>query len=82
MREEYRGAACFEKHFLSFTRCSQRSFLYVDGVLDDSKDGAVLLLALLRLRCYLFVYLSSRFSTSCFNASRRALFALSISSAV
>ena len=36
------------------------------------------LLALLRLRRYLFVYLSSKFSTSCFNAFRRALFALSV----
>ena len=36
------------------------------------------LLALRRLRRYLFVYLSSKFSTSCFNAFRRALFALSV----
>ena len=31
--------------------------------------------ALRRLRRYLFVYLGSYFSTSCFNAFRRALFA-------
>ena len=36
------------------------------------------LLALRRLRRYLFVYLGSKFSTSCFNAFRRALLALSV----
>ena len=36
------------------------------------------LLALQRLQRYFFVSLSSGFSTSCFNAFRRALFALSI----
>ena len=36
------------------------------------------LLALRRLRRYSFVYLSSKFSRSCFNAFRRALFALSV----
>ena len=36
------------------------------------------LLALRRLRRYLFVYLTSKFSTSCFNAFRRALFAPSV----
>ena len=68
-----------KKYFSSFTRCSRRSFLYLDGVLDDGRDGVMFLLALRRLRRYLFVYLSSKFSTSCFNAFRRALFALSVS---
>ena len=36
------------------------------------------LVAVRRLRLYLFVYLGSEFSTSCFNAFRRALFALSV----
>ena len=61
--DEYRGAACFENFFLSFTRCSRRSFLYVDGVLDDGREGVMFLLALWRLRRYLFVYLSSKCST-------------------
>ena len=47
-----------KKSFSSFTRCSRRSFLYVDGVLDDGRDGVMFLLALRRLRRYLFVYLS------------------------
>ena len=67
-----------KKSFSSFTRCSRRSSLYVDGVLDDYRDGVVSLLVLRRLRRYLCVYLSSKFSTSCFNAFRRALFALSV----
>ena len=46
--------------FSSFTRCSRRSFLYVDGVLDDGRDGVVFLLGLRRL----FVYLSSKFPMS------------------
>ena len=62
----------------SLTRCSRRSFPYVDGVLDDDRDGVMFLLALRRLRRYLFVYLSSKFSTSCLKAFRRALFALSV----
>ena len=37
--------------FLSFTRCSRGSFLYVDGVLDDGRDGVMFLLA---LRLYAF----------------------------
>ena len=57
-----------KKSFLSFTRCSRRSFSYVDGVLDDGRDGVMFLLALRHLRRYLFVYLSSKLWTSCFNA--------------
>ena len=49
-----------------------------DGVLDDGRDGVMFLLALWRLRRYLFVYLGSKFSTSCFNAFRRALFSLCV----
>ena len=66
------------KSFSSFTRCSRRSFIDVDGVLDDGRDGVMFLLALRHLRRYLIVYLSSKFSTSCFNAFRRVLFALSV----
>ena len=55
-----------KKSFSSFTRCSRRSFLYVDGVLDDGRDGVMFLLALRRLRRYLFVYLVSKFPTFCF----------------
>ena len=50
-----------------------RSLLYVDGVLDDCRDGVMFL-----LRRYLSVYLGSQFSTSCFNAFRPALFTLSV----
>ena len=71
------GHGVLHKRFSCFTRCSRRSFHYVDGVLDDSRDGVMFLSALRRLRRYSFVYLSSKFSTSCFNAFRRALFALS-----
>ena len=67
-----------KKSFLSFTRCSRRSFLYVEGVLDDGREGVMFLLALWRLQRYLFVYLSSKFPTSRFYAFRRALFALSV----
>ena len=59
-----------------------RSFLYVHGESDDGRDGVMILLALQLLRRYLFVYLSSKFSTSCSNAFRRALFALRVSYAV
>ena len=38
----------------------------------------MLLLTLRRLRRYFFVYLSSKFSMSCFNAFRRALFVLAV----
>ena len=59
--------------FSSFTRCSRRSYFYVDGVLDDGG-----LVALQRLWHYLFVYLGSKFLNLCFNAFHRALFALSV----
>ena len=78
VRDLYRGAACFEFFFSCFTRCSRRSFLYVDGVLDGGGDGVMFLLALRCLWRYLFVYLGSKFSTSCLNAFRRGLFALSV----
>ena len=42
----------------SFTRCSRRSFLYVDGVLEDGRLGVMFLFALRRLQRYSFVYLS------------------------
>ena len=76
VRDEYRGAACFEKEFSCFTRCSRRSFLYVDGVLDNGRDGVMFLLALPRLQRHLFVSLGSKFPTSGFNAFCRALFFL------
>ena len=67
------------REFTSSSTCSsQRSFLYVDGVLDECRDGVMFLLALRRLRRYLFVYLSSKFLTSYFNAFRHALFALRV----
>ena len=72
------GRGVLRKLFLSFTRCFRRSFLCVDGVLDDCRDGVMFLLALQRLRRYLFVHLSSKFWRSCFNAFRRALFALCV----
>ena len=62
----------------SFTRCLQRSSVCVDGVLDDDAHGFMFPLALQRLRRYLFVYLSSKSLTSCFNAFRCALFVLAV----
>ena len=61
-----KGRGVLRNSFSSFTRCSRRRFLCVDGVLDDGRDGVMFLLALRRLRRYLFVYLRSKFSTSCF----------------
>ena len=78
VRDGYKGAACYENSFSSFTRCPRRSFLYVDGELNDGRDGVMFVLALRRLRRYLFVYLNSKISTSCFNAFRRALFVLAV----
>ena len=78
VRDEYRGAACYENVFSRFTRCSRRSFLYGDGVLDDCRDGVMFVSALRRLRRYLFVLLSSEFSTLCFNAFGRALIVLAV----
>ena len=66
------------KEFSSFTRCSRRSFLCVGGELGDEGHVVIVLLTLRRLRRFLFVYLSSKFSTSCFNAFRRALFVLAV----
>ena len=63
---------------MSFTRCSRRSFLYVDVVLDNGRENIMVFLALRRLQRFFFVYLSSKVSTSCFNAVRRAIFALSV----
>ena len=62
------GCGVLQKLFWSFTRCWRRNFLYVDGVLNDSRDGVMFLLALRRLRRYLFFYLSSKLSTSCSSA--------------
>ena len=60
------GRGVLRNLFSCFTRCSRRSFLYVDGVLDDGRDGVMFLLALRRLWRYLFVYSGSKFSTSFF----------------
>ena len=68
-----------KKNVSSFTRCSRRSFLCLDGVLGDKGHSVMFLLTLRRLRRYFFVYLSSKFSTSCFNAFRCALFVLAVS---
>ena len=38
-----------KKSFSSFTRCSRRIFLYVDGLLDDGRDGVMFLFAFPRL---------------------------------
>ena len=53
------GAWRVRKIFSSFTRCSRRSFLCVDGELGDDRHRVMLLLTLRRLRRYLFVHLSS-----------------------
>ena len=72
------GARLVTKFFFSsFTRCSRRSSLYVDGLLDDKRHVVMFVLALRRLRRSSFVFLSSKFLTWCFNAFRCALFALS-----
>ena len=62
----------------SFTRCSRRSFLCVDGVLGDDRHSVMFLSTLRRLRRYLFVYLSSKFSTSCSTVFRCALSVLAV----
>ena len=54
------GVRRVRKFFSSFTRCSGRSFLCVDGVLGDKGHGVIFLFTLRRLRCYLFVYLSEK----------------------
>ena len=72
------GRGVLGKIFSSFTRCSRRIFLCVDGELDDEGHGIVFLLTLRRLRRYLFVYFSSKILTSCFTAFRCALFALAV----
>ena len=64
--------------FPSFTRCSRRSSICVDGVLGDDGHGVMFLLTLQRLQRSLFVYLSSKFSTSCFNTFRCALVVLAV----
>ena len=66
------------KKLSGFTRCSRRCFLCRDGELGDDGHRVMFLLTLRRLQRYLFVYLSSKFSTLCFNASRRALFVLAV----
>ena len=70
------GAWRVTKIFSSFTHCSRRCFLCVDGDLGDDGHTVMLLLTLRRLWCYFFVYLSSKFSSSCFKAFRRAPFVL------
>ena len=70
------GRGVLRKEFSSFTPCLRRSFLCVDGELGDKGYGVMFVLALRRLRRYLFVYLSSKVPTSCFNEFRLALFIL------
>ena len=78
MRERGQGRGVLRKHFSSFTRCSRRCFLCVDGELGNDEHRVMLLITLRRLQRHLFVYLRSKFSTSCFDAFRRALFVLAI----
>ena len=78
VRKRVQGRGVLRKEFSIFTRCSRRSFLCVDGKLGDEGHGVIFLLLLRRLQRSLFVYLSSKFSTSCFNALRRALFVLAV----
>ena len=77
-REASAGVRRVTKIFFEFKRCSRRSFLCVDGVLGDDGHGVMFPLALRRLRHYFFVYLGSKFSSSCFNAFRCALFDLAV----
>ena len=67
------GRGVLRKIFSSFTRCLRRSFPCVDGKFGDEGHGVTFLFTLRRLRRYLFVYSSSTFLTSCFNAFRCAL---------
>ena len=50
------GAWCGGKRFSTFTRCLRRGFLFIYGVLVGEGHSVMFLLALRRLRCYLFVY--------------------------
>ena len=72
------GAWRATKMFSSFTCCSRRSFVCVDGELGNDGHRVMLLLTLRRLRRYLFVYSSSKFSKSCFNAFRCALLVVAV----
>ena len=51
------GRSVLRKFFFSFTCCSRRSFLCVDGQLSDEGHGVLFLLTVRRLQHYLFVYL-------------------------
>ena len=49
MRDE--GRSVLEKYFSVFTRCSRSVFLYLHGVLEGERYGAVLLSSVRCLRC-------------------------------
>ena len=76
--ERGQGHGVLRKTFSSFTRCSPRCFLCVDGKIHDEGHRVMFLLTLRPLRRYLFVYLSSKFWTLCLDAFRRALFSLAV----
>ena len=58
VRKRVQGRGVLRKDFSSFTRCSQRSLLCVDGELGYKGYGVLFVLALRRLRRYFFVFLS------------------------
>ena len=55
------GERRLRKSFLTFTRCSRRVLLCVDGLSDDQGHGVMVLLALQCLCRYLFAYLRCEF---------------------
>ena len=78
VRKQVQGCGVLRKEFSTFTRCSRRSFLCVDGKLGKEGHRVMFLLMLRHLQRYSFVFLSSKFSTSCLNAFCCALFVLAV----
>ena len=73
-----RGVVGSWKKVCSVTRCKGRLFCCVGGLLYDEAHGVILLRSLRCLPHYLFAYLKSETSPSCWNAFRSALFCLAV----
>ena len=50
VRKRVQGRGVLRKEFSSFTRCSRRSFLCLDGELGNERQGVIFPLTLRRLR--------------------------------
>ena len=58
--ERREGTRLVRKFFLSCASCSRQVFPRVLGTLDDKRHGVMVLMAIRRLRRYLFTYLSTK----------------------